>query len=197
MKSRPLEKWLTIQARVLDFFKNVSFPISLSRGAYWLGATYEKLGNKEKSDQWFKEGAKFLTTYYGQLSHMKIYPNETFKLNDLMNIDKNSIEKFNTSELVKIIYLLDELDKDKYTKHILRHIALENITSGTEILSAKLGKLKSFAHWIYFEECRPEDRIKWPSNNALVFFKIFKDFLCESISFFFVSNYLKFYTLLF
>ena len=44
-----------------------------------------------------------------------------------MEVDKNTIEKFNTSELVKIIYLLDELDKDKYTKHILRHIALDNI----------------------------------------------------------------------
>ena len=43
-----------------------------------------------------------------------------FKLDDLMNIDKNTIEKFNTNELVKIIYLLDELDKDKYTK-ILRY----------------------------------------------------------------------------
>ena len=36
-----------------------------------LGKTYEKLGNKEKSDEWFKEGSKYLTTYYGQLSHMK------------------------------------------------------------------------------------------------------------------------------
>ena len=24
--------------------------------AYWLGKTYEKLGNKEKADEWFKEG---------------------------------------------------------------------------------------------------------------------------------------------
>jgi len=129
---------LLAEEHFLNFFKNVSFPISLSRGAYWLGKTYEKLGDKEKSDQWFKEGAKFLTTYYGQLSHMKIYPNEMFKLNDLMNVDKSTIEKFNTSELAKIIYLLDELDKDKYTKYILRHLALENVSAGSEILAAKL-----------------------------------------------------------
>ena len=122
----------------LNFTKNVSYPISLSRGAYWLGRTYEKLGNKEKSDEWFKEGSKYLTTYYGQLSHMKIYPNQMFELESLMNIDKNTIEKFNTNELVKIIYLLDELDKDKHTKHILRHIALDDVSSGTEILAAKL-----------------------------------------------------------
>ena len=129
---------LLAEEHFLNFYKSVSYPISLSRGAYWLGKTYEKLGNKEKSEEWFKEGAKFLTTYYGQLSHIKVFPNEMFKLEDLMKVDKSTIEKFNTSELVKIIYLLDEIDKDKYTKHILRHVALENISAGTEILSAKL-----------------------------------------------------------
>ena len=122
----------------LNFNNSVSYPISLSRGAYWLGRTYEKLGNKEKSNKWFGEGSKYLTTYYGQLSHMEIYPNKLFELENLMDVDKNTIEKFNTKELVKIIYLLDELDKDKYTKHILRHIALDNVALGTEILAAKL-----------------------------------------------------------
>ena len=103
-----------------------------------VGKTYEKLGNKEKSDEWFKEGSKYLTTYYGQLSHMKIYPNKLFELENLIEVDKNTIEKFNSNELVKIIYLLDELDKDKHTKHILRHIALYNVNEGTEILAAKL-----------------------------------------------------------
>ena len=129
---------LLAEEHFLNFYKNVSYPISLSRGAYWLGKTYEYLGNNQKSEQWFKEGAKYLTTYYGQLSYMKVYPNNLFELTNLMDIEKNTIEKFNTNELVKIIYLLDEIDKDKHTKHILRHIALENINDGTEILAAKL-----------------------------------------------------------
>ena len=33
----------------LKFYENVSYPISLSRGAYWLGRTYEKLKDKENS----------------------------------------------------------------------------------------------------------------------------------------------------
>jgi len=40
--------------------------------------------------------------------------------------------------LVKIIYLLDELDEDKYSKHILRHLANDNIDKGSEILAAEL-----------------------------------------------------------
>ena len=31
------------------FYNEVGYPISLSRGAYWLGRAYEKLGNNDKS----------------------------------------------------------------------------------------------------------------------------------------------------
>ena len=41
-------------------------------------------------------------------------------------------------ELVKIVHLLDELNKDKYTKNILRHLANDNIKGGSEILAAEL-----------------------------------------------------------
>ena len=34
-----------------------------------------------------------------------------------------NIEKFNNKELVKITHILHELDKDKHTKYILRHLA--------------------------------------------------------------------------
>ena len=120
------------------FQKNVGYPISLSRGAYWLGRTYEKLGNSEDATKWYLEGSKYLTTYYGQLSHMKIKPNETFKLDELMLIDKNYAEKFYKNKLVATVHLLDILKKDKYTKHILRFLANENINSGSEVLAAKL-----------------------------------------------------------
>ncbi len=120
------------------FYENVGYPISLSRGAYWLGRTYEKLGNKELSQYWYNQGAKFLTTYYGQLSYLKISPNKEFQLNELMKVDKSFAESFYKKKLVAIVHLLDELNKDKYTKHILRHLANEDIESGSEILAAKL-----------------------------------------------------------
>ncbi len=122
----------------LKFYQNVGYPISLSRGAYWLGRTYEILGNKDKSYTWYKESSKFLTTYYGQLSHLKINPEEKVSLDSLSEVDKKYSEEFYKNDLVKIVYLLNELDKDKYTKHILRYLANDNINSGSEILSAKL-----------------------------------------------------------
>ncbi len=120
------------------FYNNVGYPISLSRGAYWLAKSNEVLGNRDEATKWYKESSKFLTTYYGQLSHLKITPNIPIQLNDLMDVDKKFTEDFYKKDLVKIVYLLDELNKDKYTKHILRFLANENVDMGSEILAAKL-----------------------------------------------------------
>ena len=67
-----------------NFFNNVNYPISTSRGAFWLGRTYEKLGDRAQSNKWYQEASKYLTTYYGQLAFLKLNPNEKFVLNNDM-----------------------------------------------------------------------------------------------------------------
>ena len=121
-----------------NFYQNVSYPISLSRGAYWLGRSYEKIGDKEQSKQWYKESTKYLSTYYGQLAFLKITPNKTFELAEQPIVSTLYRKKFYEKELVKIVHLLDELNKDKYTKYILRHLANDNVENGSEILAAEL-----------------------------------------------------------
>ena len=120
-----------------NFYNNVGYPISLSRGAYWLARSYDKI-NKTLANKWYEEAAKFLSTYYGQLAHLKLYPNKLFELPEQSKVDKKFKKNFYENDLVKIILLLDELDKDKYAKHILRHLATSNISEGSEILAAEL-----------------------------------------------------------
>jgi soluble lytic murein transglycosylase len=55
-----------------------------------------------------------------------------------MKINEKYKKYFYKKELVKIVHLLDELNKNKYTKDILRHLANDNIDSGSEILAAEL-----------------------------------------------------------
>ena len=98
----------------------------------------EKLGNNDEANKWYLESSKYLTTYYGQLSHLKISKNKPIILDGLMKVDKKNSENFYKKDLVKIVYLLDELNKDKYTKHILRYLANEEIELGSEVLAAKL-----------------------------------------------------------
>ena len=121
-----------------NFYNNVGYPISLSRGAYWLARTYEKIGKKDLAKEWYVEASKFLTTYYGQLAHLAINPNKEIQLNNLMEVDKEYAESFYKKDTVKIVHLLDELNKDKHTKNILRDLANDNVLMGSEILAAKL-----------------------------------------------------------
>jgi soluble lytic murein transglycosylase len=121
-----------------NFYNNVSYPISTSRGAYWLARSYKALGDKENSNKWFNEASKYLTTYYGQLAFLELNPNKNFELSKDMDVDNKYREKFYSKELVKVVYLLDELNEDKYTKFILRHLANENIENGSEILASEL-----------------------------------------------------------
>ena len=129
---------LTAKDHFENFYNNVTYPISTSRGAYWLGRAYEKLGNKDQSKSWYQEASKYLTTYYGQLAFLKINPNNKFELSKDMEVDNKYRYVFFNKELVKITYLLDELKKDKYTKFILRHLANDNIAMGSEVLAAEL-----------------------------------------------------------
>ena len=121
-----------------NFYNNVGYPISLSRGAYWIGQTYKKIKNEQKSVEWFKEASKYLNTYYGQLAYIEVYPGESFKLKDQPKISEKFEKEFNKNNLIKIVKLLDELDKDKYAKDFIKHLALTNIDQGSEILAGKL-----------------------------------------------------------
>ena len=79
-----------------------------------------------------------MTTYYGQLAFRELDPNGKFELTKDIEVKKEYRDYFFKKEIVKVIYLLDELDEDKYTKHILRHLANDNVDSGSEILAAEL-----------------------------------------------------------
>ena len=133
-----LEDPLLAKDHFENFYNNVGYPISTSRGAYWLAKTYQKLGKKDLATEWFEKAAKFLTTYYGQLAFMELDPNKTFELSKDKDISKDYRDYFFKKELVKTVYLLDELNEDKYTKHILRHLANDDIKNGSEILAAEL-----------------------------------------------------------
>jgi len=121
-----------------NFYNNVGYPISLSRGAYWIGRTYKKIKNEQKSKEWFAKASKFINTYYGQLAFIEIKPDEAFSLDMEPKISEKFEKEFNKNILIKTIRLLKELDQTKYTKDFLKHLALLNINEGSEILAGKL-----------------------------------------------------------
>jgi soluble lytic murein transglycosylase len=53
-------------------YHNVNTPISKSRAAYWAGLASERLNHSEIAKKWFSVGARYNTTFYGQLSSEKL-----------------------------------------------------------------------------------------------------------------------------
>ena len=121
-----------------NFYNNVGYPISLSRGAYWLARAYEKLKNNKSSTEWYSIASKYLTTYYGQLAYMKLYPNKEYALVEQVVPSIDQKKRFYRNELTKVVVLLHELNEDKYAKDILKHLANYNIAENSEILAANL-----------------------------------------------------------
>ena len=121
-----------------NFYNNVGYPISLSRGAYWIARTYKMKDNKQKSEEWFNEASKYQNTYYGQLAFVEIYPNETFALHEQPQVEKQYEKDFSKNKLIKPLKLLKELNKTKYSKDIIKHLANLDVDKGSEILAGKL-----------------------------------------------------------
>ena len=124
-----------------NFYNNVGYPISLARGAYWLGTSYKSVNDIKKSEQYFKEGANFPTTYYGQLSFSEIYPDKDFELKNNSFFDEEYKKKFLKNRLIKSVFLLKELNASKYSKDIIKHLANLNIEKGSEILAAEVSTI--------------------------------------------------------
>jgi len=121
-----------------NFYDNVGYPISLSRGAYWLARTYKKIKNDKKANEWYAEASKYLNTYYGQLAFLEINKGEAFSLIEQPTVSEKYEKEFKKNNIIGLIRLLKELDKDKYTKDFLKHLANLNIEKGSEILAGKL-----------------------------------------------------------
>ncbi len=120
------------------FYNNVGYPISLSRGSYWIARTYKILKNKQKSDEWFSEASKYLNTYYGQLAFLELKPDIGFSIVEQNKISAEYVKKFKKNVLVKTTYLLNELNQTKYAKDFLKHLALLDIKNGSEISAGNL-----------------------------------------------------------
>jgi len=121
-----------------NFYENVGYPISLARGAFWLGLAHEKNNEPDKAKKYFKEGSKFTNTYYGQLSFNKIKLGQNFKLSPEHKLSDGYEKEFNKNKLIRHVRLLKEIDRTEFSKDILKHLAILDVEKGSEILAAKL-----------------------------------------------------------
>lgn len=88
-------------------YNNVSYPISRSRGAYWLGRTYAIQKDEKSARYWYGEATKYASTFYGQVA-----------LNELGQTDMPVIQRTPSPRGV----VKQKMDKSELG-HVIRHLA--------------------------------------------------------------------------
>jgi soluble lytic murein transglycosylase len=87
----------------------VSRPISLARGYYWMGRTYEALGDDENAYKAYKLASEAPETFYGQLALTRIDPSPVLRLTSTKVAAMPSTAAFNDDDLVKAMRVLADL----------------------------------------------------------------------------------------
>ncbi|MFK5997805.1 MAG: lytic transglycosylase domain-containing protein [Rhodobacterales bacterium] len=107
----------------VNFRGAVNSPISLGRAGYWLGRTYEALGNKKKAVAAYGEGAKYQTSFYGQLAAEKLGTTPDQSLNGKQKIPDWRRAKFIDSPVIQAGLLFHYADDQAHMRWFFTHVA--------------------------------------------------------------------------
>jgi len=177
-----LAGWIALQflnnAKVAEvhfkkMYKVVRFPISRSRGAYWIARAIGALRSPKKDpasiEIWYKRAALHSTTYYGQLSIAHLQGTKGVELTPQPVLLKHQIKSFNANELTRAVHMLVYVNKTNWLKPFI--MALNKVNDkpwwrqstiklsqalGRNDLSLKIAKLEGMESWNFTEAAFPK-----------------------------------------
>jgi len=110
--------------RHFNAFKNaVKSPISLGRSGYWLGRTYEQLGDYEQASVAYWDGAKYQTSFYGQLAAEKLGVDPDPSLAGQQNVPDWRTASFLKTAPIRAGLLLHYADDQPRLRWFFSHVA--------------------------------------------------------------------------
>ncbi|HJD65464.1 MAG TPA: transglycosylase SLT domain-containing protein [Rickettsia endosymbiont of Diachasma alloeum] len=129
------------------FIKIVKTPISLARGYYWLGRSYEAKGNTQTAKQFYEQAAKYSFTFYSQVASIEL--NKTNLVLPPVPVVNNAERKaIENKDIIKAIKLLVKYDKNKLAV-IYSKAAIKETKNPAEILViANIIKSTNNAHYM-------------------------------------------------
>ncbi len=99
-------------------------PLSRSRSSYWLGRIAESSGDKTKATEHYRQAAKEIDTFYGQLAQLKLDPNNR-RIDIKMPAPPSAeqIKRFNDLDAVKAVVVARKSGLDVgITRNIIAHL---------------------------------------------------------------------------
>ena len=101
-------------------FDSVTTPISLARGAYWVGRSYEAMSDPTNATNWYRLASLYDTTFYGQLAAGKLNEPSVARLPTETEVPIDVAEAFAVSEMTRIVLALDQIDEEALSDRFLR-----------------------------------------------------------------------------
>lgn len=106
-----------------QLYKNVNFPVSKSRAAYWAGRAAQKNGNNDIARDWFEKAAEHPTVFYGQLAALELDKTAELDLPDPIGVSDSERREFAQQDTPRLIALLIQQGKEDEADAFLLHLA--------------------------------------------------------------------------
>ena len=140
---RKLKKPAQAIAHLNNFLNAVKTPISLGRAGYWLGRAYETSDNKQLADYYYRLGAQYQISFYGQLSAERIGAkfDRSLVLEEANPV--TSLKFFESSDIFRIALLLYHSGEVILAKRFFLHFAIYLNTNDHRQLATYLLNIES------------------------------------------------------
>lgn len=105
------------------FWGDVDTPISLGRAGYWLGRAYEALGRTEEAAKAYRLGARYQTSFYGQLAAERIGTTSDASLTGKADVPNWRKARFAKSGPIRAALLLNHAQEQQMMRWFFTHVA--------------------------------------------------------------------------
>jgi len=104
------------------YFNGSDTPISKGKAAYWAGVAAEALRKKDVALDWFRKGASFDSSFYGQLCDVRLGDVPGASLPPMPAVDSGLYQSFAGTELARIVRALAGTGDRKRTALFFNHM---------------------------------------------------------------------------
>jgi soluble lytic murein transglycosylase len=120
---RKLNKPKDALRHFMALYDNVTYPVSRSRGAYWLARSYEALEQHNIATRWYREAAVHVTRFYGQLAAGHLLEAERPKMPAETTPTAAETTAFEAGELPQVVRIMAAVDRRRDVRLFMRAIA--------------------------------------------------------------------------
>ena len=137
----------TALAHFEKVYDSVQVPANIARGAYWTGRAADSLGRADIAADWYRRGATYVTTYYGQLalSRLKVDPIPALSDDPVPSVEDHN--DFESRELTQATRALADIHDKNYLRIFVLALAGSTSDAVQRHLTAELADRLGHPEW--------------------------------------------------